>query len=61
MLNKCTRPFDAANTEFSIKSGGTIASARDTASFLRLSHKSIMDPFTITDAIGPLAYPPIKH
>lgn len=58
MLNwkkKFTFPFEAPNTEFNIKSGGTIASARDTASFLREEHKSIIDPLIITDANGPFA------
>lgn len=53
--SKFTFPFDAPNTEFNIKSGGTIASARGTASFLRLEHKSIIDPLIITDANGPFA------
>lgn len=32
-----------------------MASASVTASSLRLAHKSIIDPLTITDANGPLA------
>lgn len=57
---KFTFPFEDPSTEFKIKSGGAIASASVTASFFKLEHKSIMDPFTITDANGPLAYPPCK-
>lgn len=49
-----TCPFECPNTELSIKSVGTIASASDTASFLRFEHNSIIDLLTIVDPNGPL-------